>query len=144
MDIRCGNKGNNITVCKPNGKDKMLCLPANAVQAQLKNGGYLGDCSTVATRDQVTGYETTARIQLQANVAPNPSASSFVLSIKSDDKETPVQLRVVDIMGREVQKFIVASNTLISIGESLKTGVYLLMVRQGNQKPIIHKMVKIN
>jgi hypothetical protein len=75
-------------------------------------------------------------------VLPNPSRSSFTLSIESNN-DLPVNIRILDIAGREISQLKnLSANSTVKLGNNLKTGFYLAEVVQGNAKKIV-KLVKI-
>jgi N-acetylneuraminic acid mutarotase len=62
---------------------------------------------------------------------PNPSSNHFTLITKTDRKEF-ITITVTDVMGRVVErKQNVAPNTSIQFGNTYRTGVYFVEVRQG-------------
>lgn len=73
------------------------------------------------------GYKTVLSIQAY----PNPSVDRFRLSVQSK-KETPVQIRVVDVLGRVVEtRNNLPANHFLEIGELYPAGLYLVQVVQG-------------
>ncbi len=79
--------------------------------------------------------------KLTASAAPNPSASYFTLSIKSNSG-SPVAVTIFDIMGRKTEsKPTVAANGEIIIGNKLQPGIYFVEVVQDGKKERI-KIVK--
>jgi hypothetical protein len=107
IDARCG-KGDKVSVCHNTGSGSnpyvQLCISANAVAAQLANGGTLGTCATttlVKTRTlEVTIPEAPKVATLIAY--PNPFGKQTTVSFTVPSTEQNVTLYVYDTMGRKV------------------------------------------
>lgn len=81
--------------------------------------------------------------ELDVNVAPNPTYGEFRLFINSNDKKTPVYLRITDISSKFVElKNNIVPGQRISIGANYMKGVYIGEVIQGNKRKII-KLIKL-
>ncbi|MBS1741594.1 MAG: SGNH/GDSL hydrolase family protein [Bacteroidetes bacterium] len=90
----------------------------------------------------VTPTETAADA-LDVKVLPNPSYSDFKVIVLSNDKTTPVTLRLADISSKmiEVRKGIVPGQT-ISVGSSYMKGIYVAELIQGDKRKVI-KLIKL-
>jgi uncharacterized repeat protein (TIGR03803 family) len=83
-----------------------------------------------------------ASVRSESSVAiyPNPSASSFTINL-----QTPVEadgdLIITDMQGQVLLKGQVKPNTPIIIGESLKSGMYLMKITQGKETTL-HRILK--
>ncbi len=78
-------------------------------------------------------------LRLQVIAYPNPSASYFILYIKSDS-ELPVEVKVRDATGRIVEvKQNMAAGGRLEIGRNFRPGIYYAEVTQGTQ----HKILKL-
>lgn len=66
-----------------------------------------------------------------SNVWPNPSSAGFKLEVQSSSNENAV-LSIFDSNGRLVSNVNAGSQQTIFFGENLKPGIYLVVVRQGN------------
>jgi hypothetical protein len=78
---------------------------------------------------------------LQLSASPNPSQHFFSLRIQSQSS-TPVQVRIVDAVGRVVEaRQGVGANSTLAVGHSYRPGVYYVQVLQGTQKATL-KVVK--
>ena len=108
MDVRCGNKNNQVSLCKGNGKG-IICVAPAAVQSHLNNGAMLGSCSVIVARSQETLSEITSTLQVL--VRPNPSVGRFGVFVQSENVVERIQLRIVDLMGREMERMVVVPNT---------------------------------
>jgi hypothetical protein len=80
-------------------------------------------------------------VSLQARVMPNPSSSSFTVSLEGEPGKS-LQLRVTDVLGRLVEsRSNVQPNTQLKVGQNWKPGIYILQVQQGQESKTI-KLVK--
>lgn len=145
VDVRCGNKLDKVMICKvPPGNPANAstnCISASAVPAHLNNGSYLGNCNVtnriVSSAENIE--ERPAALALRA--LPNPSRSFFILDISSSNREK-AELTVRDIAGRQVEKRIVMPGNKLQLGSAYRAGVYLVELRQGNERVIL-KLIKL-
>ncbi|MBU6159421.1 MAG: T9SS type A sorting domain-containing protein [Bacteroidetes bacterium] len=72
-------------------------------------------------------------ITFGAKVYPNPSRGAFNVQLTGSGSEE-VELRITDIQGRSIKQLRSAPQGIITLGSELKSGVYLLEVRQGNNR----------
>ena len=113
----------------------------------MAHGDFLGNCTPNCVAPAYTTGLGTFNSDAQAEVSvdegfqvkafPNPTENHFTVSIKSNSNER-VSLLVYDALGRQVKK-IEKGDAIspIQFGEDLKTGVYIIEVRQGaNRKTI--------
>ena len=130
VDVQCGN--NKVLVCKvPPGNPSnasTTCIAANAVDEQLRNGSYLGNCTQ---QNLITAKATAPYLQLVAS--PNPASNVFTLTIRSNNYEQ-AELIVWDVSGRLIERINVLPNTIVKIGAAYRHGVYMVEVRQGNER----------
>jgi len=73
----------------------------------------------------------TASEKFTVNVAPNPTVADFKVQVLTSGKEK-ITVRILDMQGRMYKTLTVTASSLISIGNDLKAGSYLMEVRQGN------------
>jgi hypothetical protein len=100
------------------------------VDERVKNG---------VVQKGVAEEEATAELQLTA--APNPATHYFTLRLQSRS-DRPVQLRIMDNMGRVVEvRSGVAPNSTVSVGHSYRPGVYYAEAVQAGRR-ITVKLVK--
>ncbi|MEI8054255.1 MAG: T9SS type A sorting domain-containing protein, partial [Bacteroidota bacterium] len=69
---------------------------------------------------------------MEVNVFPNPTTSSFNLLVKTSTIGT-FKARVMDVLGREVVSFTGERDNAIKFGNELKSGVYMIEVREGEK-----------
>ncbi|MBC7935156.1 MAG: RICIN domain-containing protein, partial [Rhizobacter sp.] len=83
--------------------------------------------------------------ELEVTVLPNPSATNFILNVKSNDKESAITVRVMDASGKMISVHPkVGLNTALRIGgEKWAGGIYFAEVTQGGQRKVV-KMIKVN
>ncbi len=75
---------------------------------------------------------TTLAEAMQVNVFPNPTTSDFKLQVLTAGKEQ-IGVRVMDMQGRSIKSITVMPYQTISLGSDLKSGAYMMEVRQGEQ-----------
>ena len=63
-------------------------------------------------------------------VFPNPSRSSFNLTVESSSSEA-IQMRVVNALGTVLKKYTLDSSKTLTFGDELFPGTYLIQVSQG-------------
>jgi hypothetical protein len=82
----------------------------------------------VAEQKEATGA-------LQLSVQPNPTATAFTLRVQGSGATAPVEVRVVDAVGRllEVRQVAGTGGTLV-VGQQYRPGLYYAQARQGTQK----------
>ena len=84
--------------------------------------------------------KTTIAEALSVSVYPNPSQHEFRVKIKTPESGK-VQIRVLDMMGREMSRKVIGSNETIALGSELKTGTYFIEVLQNGRKAV-SKVIK--
>ncbi|MEO8772111.1 MAG: T9SS type A sorting domain-containing protein, partial [Ferruginibacter sp.] len=72
---------------------------------------------------------------MKVNVYPNPTVSDFKLQVVTAGKQT-IHVRIMDAQGRSIKTFEVMPYQTIHVGSDLKTGAYMMEVRQGNEVKI--------
>jgi hypothetical protein len=116
---------------------------------QILNGGEVsvaggGSCSSASVKSNthIQGVELWPAINLAITAYPNPSTSHFVIKIESQDARKPINVRVLNIIGKEVEirKNIAAGQT-IQLGNNFLPGMYIVEVIQGEKK-IWTKLIK--
>jgi predicted extracellular nuclease len=150
LDIRVpGTNGKKVYICHaPPGNTsngQTLAVNTNAVDAHLLNhaGDKLGQCgqSPCSPPPGITGRFIVGE-PLKVSVLPNPSKTAFTLSIESNN-DLPVNIRIIDVQGRVINRLgNISANSIIKLGNNLKTGFYMAEVIQGNERKIL-KLVKI-
>jgi uncharacterized repeat protein (TIGR03803 family) len=99
-----------------------------------------GGCEGVVTKAAKTATEPNLPA-LSLKVMPNPATSYFTLQISSNSNK-PVQLRVIDAIGKVVEaRQGIAPNSTVPIGHQYRPGVYYAEVLQDGTKATV-KLVK--
>jgi trimeric autotransporter adhesin len=120
-----------------------------ATAQQNLNGGLVfvtggGSCSSAvaikSNSHEDVQLNTTMRLAVKAY--PNPSTSYFKIMIESRDEKTAMNLRVLDISGKQVEmKRNIFAGQTIELGNNYLPGMYIVEIIQGDKK-IITKLVK--
>jgi hypothetical protein len=77
------------------------------------------------------GLPIVANDPMEVKVFPNPTTSNFNLQVITADQQEVV-VRILDVQGRFIKSVKVAPYQTLNIGSELKSGSYLVEVRQGN------------
>jgi hypothetical protein len=85
--------------------------------------------------------DTTVIKTVSINAYPNPSASSFKLSIDTDSDED-VKIEVIDLSGNRIFATKGNPNTIYNFGQQFKAGVYFVRVIQGEYQTT-QKVIKL-
>lgn len=107
-----------VTVAVPHNQGKTEIITSAPKPGDINYKVTLGDASIES-------------IPFASNVWPNPSSDGFKLDVQSSSNENAV-LSIFDINGRLVSNVNAGSQQTISFGENLKAGIYMVVVRQGN------------
>jgi predicted NAD/FAD-dependent oxidoreductase len=153
-DVRSLDKNGNwdgkkVIVCHlPPGNIQnvqYIDVSINAVPTHVPNHGGDGLGNTCEQPSCTSPYARgTAPViaTFGVNLYPNPTANQFSLTVKSDDKYTDINIRIIDAFGRtvEVIKSVTAGRTVL-FGDKYANGTYFAEVVQGSDKKMI-PMVK--
>lgn len=107
-----------VTVAVPHDKGKAGSIAIKPKPRVINQKSTLGDAAV-------------ENAPFATNVWPNPSSDGFKLEIQSSSNENAV-LSIFDINGRLISNWNAGSQQTISFGENLKAGIYMVVVRQGN------------
>jgi hypothetical protein len=81
--------------------------------------------------------------ELDVKVQNNPStgASAFRLQLRSNDRVTPIALKVTDMTGKPLEaKQGLANGSTVELGRNYIQGMYMVEVVQGDQRKVIKLM----
>ena len=103
-------------------------------------GAYLafGPPCTVTTTAVITRQAEPHNNQFRLNAAPNPFSDSFRISL-DDEVYTPTTVKVYDVFGKllETLQYEASQTGTLELGSSYKSGVYTLIVNQGEMQQMI-------
>jgi hypothetical protein len=68
---------------------------------------------------------------MKINVYPNPTTNAFQMFVKTPNA-SKITMRVLDVQGRFIKTISFNSEETIAFGSDLKSGVYMIEVREGN------------
>lgn len=80
-----------------------------------------------------TGISSSSSNDINYKVYPNPSSGNFNLKVTSDNKEK-IDAQVMDAQGRLIKRIIFNSNEIISFGNELTPGVYMIKLKEGKEE----------
>ncbi|MBC7534934.1 MAG: T9SS type A sorting domain-containing protein, partial [Ferruginibacter sp.] len=69
---------------------------------------------------------------MQVMVFPNPTVADFKVQVLTAGA-AKITVRILDVQGRALKSYTVLPNQTSGIGSDLKTGAYMMEVRQGNE-----------
>lgn len=107
-----------VTVAVPHDKGKAESITSTTKPRTINHKATLDDAAI-------------ENVPFASNVWPNPSNGDFKLEVQSSSNENAV-LSIFDINGRLVSNVNAGNQQTISFGENLKAGIYMVVVRQGN------------
>ena len=123
--IQTGFTGGSVTAkCQsPGGKTgtaKSQALTHTACPAGTKN----------------SNANTGAIGSFDVNIFPNPTKSAFNLQVSSTSREA-FSVKVLDVQGRLIKSMVIFASEINSIGNDLKSGVYMFEITQGKEKKTV-------
>jgi len=133
LKFNSGYVGGSLTV-----KGQTIC----GVQGTAKSQALTHTaCPTGTKMNPYTLNNTEIISKSDFSVFPNPSAAFFnVLSIGDKNNEN-IEIRILDLQGRLIEKSNFNSNDPISVGQNLKPGFYMVELKKGKFKQSV-KVVK--
>jgi hypothetical protein len=143
VDVRCGNKLQNIVVCRPaNGGYKTVCVSKSQVQGYLSTGSYLGPCVTM---NSVSARKVLSKESGNINILrvhPNPTQNTFNLYLPSSWSGS-VEVNIFNLEGRKIyQQLTVANERTLSLGQNFRSGTYVIQCIQGDEV-VYMKVIKL-
>ncbi|HLG34182.1 MAG TPA: T9SS type A sorting domain-containing protein [Bacteroidia bacterium] len=137
VDIRCGHDLRKIILCHvPEGNfdnPQTICIGEPAIEPHLRLHRWdcLGPCSLYYNRSTVIDVGNFYVIP-----TPNPFDNAFTLHILTTEYVNAVIVNVFDVTGRLVEHHADV-NEQTEIGATLKAGVYIAEVRQGDNRQVL-------
>jgi hypothetical protein len=89
----------------------------------------LGACASGIAANNPQSKGITSATEMNVQVYPNPTTSAFTVLVKGN--ATATTIKVKDIQGRVMKTIHTTSST--TMGNELKSGVYFIEVRNGNE-----------
>jgi hypothetical protein len=109
---------------------------------KLSNVAKTGCPPPPTTKVNINQPSQTDADMLEASIFPNPTSSYFKLSVKSSVKNSLVQVRILDMQGREQKRENMMPGEALSLGSGLKAGTYFVEVIQGTKSKVL-KLIKL-
>ena len=108
-----------------------VTVTLNAGSSLTSSTFNVSTCNVIVNKTAVEKIEEKV-INYNVILYPNPTVSSFSLNVVSDSLDT-IEVSVYDIQGRNIENKTFSKEDInsISIGESLPTGIYNVIVKQG-------------
>jgi peroxiredoxin family protein len=111
----------------------------SATKAQKLSNLVKTGCLPIAKNTPISRVPATVATSMEVKVYPNPTTSQFNVQVKSSGTEEAV-VRVLDVTGRFIKSVKVSSNSNVNLGSDLKSGAYMLEVRQGKEVKTVRVM----
>ena len=90
-----------------------------------------GCVTQLITRNNLPSTIKTSTDPMSVNVYPNPTANAFQMFVKTPTA-SKITMLVLDVQGRLIKTISFNSDETIAFGNDLKSGVYMVEVREGN------------
>jgi hypothetical protein len=90
-----------------------------------------GCVTQLISRTNVPSTIKTSIDPMKVNVYPNPTTNAFQLFVKIASA-SKITMRVLDVQGRLIKTISFNSDETIAFGNDLKSGVYMVELREGN------------
>ena len=99
-------------------------------------------CAAPISKVNINQSSSTDANVLDASIFPNPTSSYFKLSVRSAEKNSLIQVRILDMQGREQKRENMMPGEALSLGSGLKAGTYFVELIQGKKTKVV-KLVKL-
>jgi hypothetical protein len=90
-----------------------------------------GCVTQLIARTNVPSTIKTSIDPMSVNVYPNPTTNAFQMFVKTPTA-SKITMRVLDLQGRLIKTISFNSDETIAFGNDLKSGVYIVEIREGN------------
>jgi hypothetical protein len=105
------------------------------------HGGAVCGSTTPAIAARVITPVPANELEVKVQNNPSTGGSAFRLQLRSNDRSTPIALKVTDMSGRPVEaKQGLANGSTVELGRSYIQGMYMVEVVQGDQRKVIKLM----
>ena len=94
----------------------------------------------IAGKESMQPETLATQEKMDVKVFPNPAVSDFNLQVLTAGKQT-INVRVLDMQGREFKRLTIMPYQTIHIGADLKAGTYIIETRQGSEVKTV-KLIK--
>jgi subtilisin-like proprotein convertase family protein len=132
------NTGEVYYDSQPGASDTDDPLTSVGVNSDIVIGG-----GTMLTRRMdPAGISVTPENTLEVKASPNPTSTSFIISISSSNLTDPITLTATDLLGRIVEVKTVGARQVIRMGDRYRPGLYMIRVLQGMEHREL-KLVKL-
>jgi ribosomal protein S26 len=137
------NKNNGTVIYDNQSGTSDVALPTQAVgtNSTVVISGNNASLTSVNTNQKAEMESKSTEISNGLNIIafPNPSATSFIINVKSNLTNEKVIMQVVDMFGRVIETRTVSANSNHKVGEAYRPGTYFIRIIQGKE----HKEIKL-
>ena len=112
-----------------------------AQQFGMGSSSLLFETDVAATKEQIPEE---GGLSLQVTASPNPATAYFRIIVHSNNPQAPIKIIVTDMLGRLIENRTASPGREIIIGETYKTGMYMVRAIQGERVRLLRvvKMTK--
>jgi hypothetical protein len=115
------------------GNDRVYTITITSTDA---SGNSAIEKTKVVVPDNKKGSHDENEYTFDCKVMPNPSRQYFSIQITSTSGEK-VEANLFDVNGQLISKLNTVKNQTLRFGDNLKPGVYIVEIRQGEQRKTI-------
>jgi uncharacterized delta-60 repeat protein len=141
MKIYNKNNGSIIYDNQTGGSD--AALPTQAVGANsvivISGAGAGMTKSNTTQKTEMEAIEAKSPAGLEVVAFPNPSATDFTITVRTNSVKEKITMQVVDMYGRVIETKNVSANSMVRFGDRYHAGTYFVRILQGKQ----HKEIKL-
>ncbi|OYU83243.1 MAG: hypothetical protein CFE24_12255 [Flavobacterium sp. BFFFF2] len=117
-----------------------------SVRVAVQFGGVWQDYGSscyINTPTSNARHQADIESALSIKAIPNPFETEYVLMVQGGN-QTPVQVAVYDMLGKQVEQFSVEANELEnrSLGTNYSSGIYNVMISQGDEQQVVRIIKK--
>ena len=141
MKIYNRSNGSIIYDNQPGASDAALPTQAVGTNSTIVISGTNSSLTQSNTTQKAEMEATAPEVPGELNVIayPNPSATNFSVSIKTNSVKGKITMQVVDMYGRIIETRNVNANSPVRFGDRYNPGTYFVRILQGKE----HKEIKL-
>jgi len=122
--------------------DSIGGIPGGFYTVQIIDAMGCADSASMEVQE-VTGIKTVNGYEVFLKVLPNPFSNSTLVSVKVNPETHNVQLKVLDLSGRLVERYDISQSQteIVLYGDDIGTGVFSIQLTSNNQVLAREKIV---
>ena len=118
-----------------NASSEFTLLNSSPTNANATGITLVNSTTVLRSTTDTVEYVVAKPESFQYEIYPNPTRSEYHMIVKSKNKssQNSIKARILDVQGRQIKTFTFNSNETIDFGNDLKTGVYMVELREGDK-----------